>query len=180
MGRRELLIDLIDDNLSRYDWLLSQISDDCLHWQPHPQANSIAVTMWHCVRVFDVFLTQHADGQLAEAELWAKNGWSEKTGYNPYGIGLYGWGTVQEYTPAEVAAIPHFSREHLQGYFHEVLADVKARLTRLSEAELDATAPGFGAKYSVFFWIKAPFMDLTRHLGECFALKEMWERQQAA
>ena len=42
MDRRELLIDLLDDNLSRYDWLLSQISDDCLHWQPDPQANSIA------------------------------------------------------------------------------------------------------------------------------------------
>ncbi|MEM7335326.1 MAG: DinB family protein [Chloroflexota bacterium] len=177
MNTRELLIDLFDDNLSRFTWLLDNISDDCFHWQPDEGANSIAHTIWHCGRVFDVFYTQFALGKTAVDEQWAQNGWSQKTGYDPYGIGSSGWGTIQGYTAEEVAAIPKMSKEHVLAYLKEICELIKGDLSEMSAEALEAMAPGFEGKYSVYFWIRTPLMDLTRHLGESLAIKEVWDRK---
>lgn len=177
MNSSALLIDLFNDDLARYRWLFDNISDDCLHWQFDEGANSIAHTVWHCGRVLDLFYTQFVLGKTAVDELWAQNGWSEKTGYEPYGIGSHGWGTLQDYTAQEVAAIPKMSKAHLLGYLDEVCQRIKDDLEGMSDEALQATAPGFERKYSVYFWIRTPLMDLTRHLGECFAIQEMWARR---
>lgn len=178
MNTIDVLIDFLQDNQRRVHQLVEAVSDDCLYWQPDPAANNIAVTIWHCARVFDVFLTQCVYNQPATAELWAANQWSEKTGYDPYGIGINGWGTLQGYTPDEVAAIPNFSREQLLGYFDEMITAVSQHLQSLTPDQLQASAPGYDGKQSVYFWLRTPTLDLTRHMGEMMAQQAAWERQQ--
>ena len=178
MNGIDILSDILQDNQRRIHWLLGEIDDDCLHWRPDPGANSIAITIWHCARVADVFFTQHILNEPATAELWSIQSWTEKTGYDPYGIGLNGWGTLQGYSVAEVEAMPHFSREHLLRYSDAVIMAVSNHLQTLDETTLQATAPGYDGQQSVYFWIKAPMLDLTRHVGEMLAIMATWQRQE--
>ena len=175
MNAHDVLIDLLEDNRRRLHRTLDGMSDNCLRRKLHPEANSIAVTVWHMGRLFDVFLTRQAEGEPAEHETWFARGWAEKTGYDPRGIGQYGWGSVNGYTSEEVAAIPHMSREQLLGYLDDVYDTVKEYLRRVSNKELQAFAAGFEGQYSRYQCIQMALMDNVRHLGEVFSLKARWE-----
>jgi uncharacterized damage-inducible protein DinB len=172
-------MDLIDDNRRRLIRVYPQISDECLYWQPDSEANSIAVTTWHMGRLFDIFLTRQARGEPPENEVWMRGGWAERTGYDPRGLGSDGWGSVNGYTPEQVAAIPRFTRQQLLDYFDEVLDAVKGYLSELSGEQLFSPAPGFEGRYSIYQVITMAMMDNTRHLGEIYTIKSMWERRQS-
>jgi hypothetical protein len=176
MNANEVLIDLLGDNRRRLGRFLPEISDDCLHWQPHPRANSIAVTTWHMGRLFDVFLTQLARGEPPENETWMRDGWAERCGYDPRGLGRDGWGSLNGYTLKQVVAIPRFTGQQLLGYYGQVLDAVRAYLQDTSIDDLLTPAPGFEGSFSKYQIVQMALMDNTRHLGEIFALKEMWER----
>ncbi len=180
MTANDVLVDLLNDNLRRLHRVMEVMDEDCLYWTPDPEANSIAVTVWHMARVFDVFLNQHVQGKEATNEVWFSGGWAERTGYDPRGIGRDGWGSVNGYTREEVAAIPHLNREELLGYIDEVKADVSAFLARTSIEELLQAGVGFEGKYSGYQLIQMALLDNVRHLGEIFALKAMWERKKSA
>lgn len=173
----EVLVDLLDDNRRRLKRVIDQISDNCLYWMPNPETNNIAVTIWHMARLFDVFLTQQAMGSNAEEESWFRYGWMQKTNYDPRGIGRDGWGSLNEYTPDEVAAIPHISREQLLGYLDDVYETAKEYLGTISNKELQELAPGFDGQFSRYQCIQMALMDNVRHLGEISALKVRWERE---
>jgi hypothetical protein len=144
----DVLVDLLDDNRRRLKRLLEKTIDDCLYWMPNPETNSIAITMWHMGRLLDVFLTRQALGQSAEEECWFRQGWMDKTGYDPRGIGRDGWGSLNEYTPDEVADLPHMSREQLLGYLDDVYDTTVEYVTSMSNKELQALAPGFEGHFS--------------------------------
>ncbi|HSH01984.1 MAG TPA: DinB family protein [Anaerolineae bacterium] len=176
MNSNELLLDLIDENVGWVHWLLGEVSEDCLYWYADEGGNNIAVTLWHVTRVFDLFYTQHILNESWEKERWWASGWAERSGYDPQGVGVHGWGTLQGYTRAEVEAIPPLGKEILQGYFDEVLGMIRGYVAELEEDEWRAMAPGFEGKQSNYFWIRAPFLDMVRHIGEMVALKDMWMR----
>ncbi len=136
MNANDVVVDLLNDNVRRLHRVIDGMDEDCLYRTPDPEANSIAVTVWHMARVFDVFLNQHVQGKEATNEVWFSGGWAERTGYDPRGIGRDGWGSVNGYTREEVAAIPHLSREELLDYIDEVKAEVSAFLARTSIEEL--------------------------------------------
>lgn len=177
MESKAVLLDLFADNNRRVHQLLDDSPLECLYWQPDPGANNIAVTIWHATRVFDVFKTRHIDDLAGEMEIWKRSGWIEKTGYDPYGLGTNGWGTIQGYSMEEVAEIPPMSKAHLGGYYDEVVGVLQAYLEETPEEELGQFAPGFEGKQTNFFWVKHPLYDLTRHVGEMLAIKAQWERQ---
>jgi hypothetical protein len=177
MNANDVIIDLLEDTRRRLHRVIDQISAECLYWTPDAEANSIAVTVWHMGRLFDVFLTQQAQGQRAENECWIRLGWAERTGYDPRGIGRAGWGSVNGYTLEEVAAIPRFSKAQLLGYIDDVYDTVKATVNDTPMEELQVPGAGFEGRYSKYQCIQMALMDNARHLGEVFTLKAMWERQ---
>lgn len=179
MQGKELLLDLLDDNTKCVHQLLDETTDECLHWQPDLDANSIAVTLWHTSRVFDVFMTQHIKDQPNEKEVWMQKGWVEKTSYDPRGLGVNGWGMLTGYSLDEMRQIPRFGKEVLRGYYDEMVAVIQTYLGETSEEELAQPAPGFKGRRTKFHWVRHPLFDLTRHVGEMLALKAMWERQQS-
>jgi len=176
MQGKDVLLDLLDDNTKRVHQLLDEITDECLHWQPDPDANSIAVTLWHVSRVFDVFMTQHIKDESNENEVWAQSGWIEKSGYNPFGIGVNGWGMLTGYSLDEMRQIPRFSKEVLRGYYDEIVDVIQTYIEETSEEELAQPAPGFEGRRTKFYWVRHPLFDLTRHAGEMLAVKALWER----
>ena len=177
MNANDVIIDLLEDTRRRLRRVMGQISDECLYWTPDPEANSIAVTVWHMGRLFDVFLTQQARGQAAENECWMRLGWAERTGYDPRGIGRDGWGSVNGYTLEEVDAIPRFTKAQLLAYIDDVYDTVKAYVSDTPMEELQTPGAGFEERYSKYQCIQMALMDNARHLGEIYTLKAMWERQ---
>jgi len=179
MQGKDLLLDLLEDNTKRIHQLVDETTDECLHWQPDPDANSIAVTLWHASRAFDVFMTLHIKDQPREKEVWIQSGWAEKSGYDPHGLGTNGWGMLTGYSLDEMRQIPRFGKEVLRGYYDEMVDVIQTYVEETNEDELAQPAPGFEGKRTKFYWVRHPLFDLTRHVGEMLALKAMWERQQS-
>jgi hypothetical protein len=177
MNANDVLIDLLSDNQRRLHRVMDAMNDDCLYWTPDPEANCIAVTVWHMGRLLDVFLTRYAQEKEAGKEAWFSRGWAERTGYDPRGLGRDGWGSVNDYSREEVAAIPRFSRQDLLGYSDDVADRVIGFLSETRTEELLQAGAGFEGKYTRYQLIQMPLLDNVRHLGEVFALKAMWERR---
>ena len=116
----DVMVDYLDDNFRRLKRTLANLTDDGLYWQVDAQANSIATNLWHMGRILDVFFTQLVLGLPSNEERWQKGGWMEKTGYDPRGLGRDGWGSVNEYTLEEVAAMPKFSLKLLLNFIEDV------------------------------------------------------------
>lgn len=177
MSKKEVLFELLEDNARRIHQLVNEPDHNFLYWSPDGEANNIAITIWHATRVHDVFLTQHIMGLPAEKEIWFKSGWMEKAGYDPRGIGANGWGAVTGYSKEEVDQIPNIPPELLLGYFDETAAAIRKYLETTPDELLEKASIGFDGKQTNYFWIRHPLFDLTRHVGEILALKEMWKRR---
>lgn len=175
----DVLIDLLNDNRRRLERLLNQIDDDCLYWSPDTQTNNIALTIWHMGRLMDVFLTQNAWGAQADQECWFQCGWALRTDYDPRGMGREGWGSLNDYTPAEVAAVPRMRREVLLGYLDDVYDAVRDYLRETPNKTLQERAPGFEGRFTRYQCIQMALMDNVRHLGEIYALRSRWEREHS-
>jgi hypothetical protein len=92
------------------------MSEDDLRWQPHPDQNNNAVTVWHVARWLDVLGSRLFTGGSAAADAWHEAGWRDVTGYEPDGIGYLGLGTLTGYTSEEMRAVPNLDAESLITY----------------------------------------------------------------
>lgn len=174
----DVMVDYLDDNLRRLKRTLANLTDDGLYWQADAEANSIATNLWHMGRILDVFFTQLALGLPSEQERWLAGNWMEKTGYNPHGIGRDGWGSVNEYTLEEVAAMPKFSLELLLGFIEDVYGMVRDFLLSTPMETLSEAAPGFDGQFTRYQVISMALMDNVRHLGEIRLIQSLWMRAQ--
>ena len=177
MNANDVLIDLLEDNRRRLHRFLAAISPDCATWRPEPEANSIAITIWHMARMFDVFLTRQAKGDPAEAECWFSLGFAAQTGYDPRGSGQNGWGMLTGYTQEEVAALPPLTQEQVLAYLNTVYDTVKAYLACTPEDKLLTPGAGFEGKYTQYQCLQMPLLDNVRHLGEIYAIKASYDRR---
>lgn len=173
----DVLIDLLEDTRRRMKRFMEGLPEGSLYWSPDGEANSIAVTAWHMGRLMDVFLIRMIQGQLAESETWLQSGWAEKTGYDPRGIGRDGWGSVNDYTLEEVAAIPPMSADTLLGYLDDIYDCAHAYIENTPIDELHTPAAGFEGRLTQYNVIQMAIVDNIRHMGEIYALKAMWLRQ---
>jgi hypothetical protein len=176
LNSNEVLIDLLEDNRRRMRRGLDRMSDECILWEPEPDANNIFATLWHMARMLDVFLTQNAKENPPEDECWFRLGWAERTGYDPRGLGQNGWGMLTGFTMEEVAAMPHMTREQVLGYLDAVYDAVRDYLAGVTEEKLLSPGAGFEGKYSQYQCIQMALMDNVRHLGEIFAIESSWKR----
>jgi hypothetical protein len=177
MNANDVLIDLLSDNQCRLHRVMDAMNDDCLYGTPDPEASCIVVTVWHMGRLLDVFLTRYAQEKEAGKKAWFSRGWAERTGYDPWGLGRDGWGSANDYTRQEVAAILPFSQQDLSGYSDDVADRVTGFLSETRTEELLQAGAGFGGTYTRYQLIQMPLLDNVRHLGEVFALTAMWERR---
>ena len=176
MNANDVLIDLLEDNRRRLHRLFAVINDDCLFWKPDPEANTIAVTVWHMARIFDVYLTQQAKGSSSEEECWFRHSWAHQTNYDPRGKGQNGWGVLTGYNQEEVAAIPRFTKEQLFGYLDDVYNTVKEYLENTSIEILLTPCIGFQGRFTQYQCIQMALLDNIRHLGEVFAIHARKDR----
>jgi len=151
---------------------LGLVSPEDLAWQPHPDANSAGVTAWHVARWLDVLGTRAFTGRPAEADLWHTEGWKDRTGYEPDGIGYLGLGTLTGYTPGEMRAVPLLSGGELRAY----LGQASARLTE-QIAELGAgLVGGEHPEHSPYSTITGTLQGSFGHVGEFDALVSLRSR----
>ena len=176
LSANEVMIDYLDDTQRRLKRNMAGVDHDALHWAPDPGANSIAVTLWHMGRLFDLFLTQQVKGEPSGRECWIHNGWAAETNYDPRGLGRDGWGSVNGYTLDEVASIPRFTKDQLLSYLDEVYEAVRSYVRATSMAELAEPTPGFDERYTKYQVLSMALLDNVRHLGEVRTLKAMRER----
>jgi len=161
-ARGEMLAEWIGDLRGALERQLDRTPDAALHWRPAKDMNSIGDTVWHIARWLDL-VTMWLENGAAETQHWIKDGWAERTGYDPRGIGTDGLGAISGYSFAEVEAIPKLRRDQLRAYLGAVCDDVIPRL----RAADDVAA----ARY------KGVVQGTLGHLGEISALRTLFERQ---
>ncbi|MBX3061230.1 MAG: DinB family protein [Anaerolineae bacterium] len=177
MQAKEILRDLLESQQKGINSECGELSADVLNWRPDAAANSIGITIWHLARVADFVFTHRLEGRPIEEQRWFSDGWAEKTGYDPRGLGAGGMGILTGYNQEEVAALPNMSGEELLAYHNTVYAGLLAHLAELTDEGLDGPVPGEGQQRTVYFWYRVVLLDATRHLGEMQALKAMWARR---
>ena len=97
-----------------------------------------------------------------ERQHWIADGWAERTGYDPRGIGTDGLGAISGYTFDEVEAIPRLRADQLLAYLGAVCADLIPRLEVADDAAV--------RRY------KGVIQGTFAHLGEIAALRTLHER----
>ena len=182
MQGTELYADLIASLAEGMHGEVQKLSPQELDWQPDAEGNSIGVTVWHVARWLDV-IARVFQGSSSEDELWLTQGWAERTGYHPQGIGYRGLGALTGYTQQEVAAIPHLTAEESLTYLDQASEALRAYLLSLPSFEaLHEPLPAWSEKVPVNKeqLLKTVFMGCAGHLGEIKALRAMMKRAQVA
>ncbi|HEY8547742.1 MAG TPA: DinB family protein [Acidimicrobiales bacterium] len=163
----EALVDWLLDFEQEAVARLERLSDEELRWTPHPDANDAAVTFWHVARWLDVLAAFGAGAAPALAvQAWERDGWRARTGYDPAGRGHLGLGTLTGYTPEEMRAVPRLGAGDLVAYLRAVVADLRAALGRLDDAQLNHDG-GFGSPFQI---VGSTLQGSFGHLGEVDAL----------
>jgi hypothetical protein len=178
MDGKELLLDLLHHYSAGMHRTLDGLPPDILKWQPDPQANNIALTVWHVSRALDVLKVFILQDQPPENELWFTCGWAEKTGYNPLGLGDCGFGNLAGYTLAEAAAVPVLPLEDLLAYFDQACGALSVHLADLPNEAIDRPVEfAGGTAIPAYIFMRNFLMDAREHLGEIKAIKAMWQRR---
>ena len=176
LGGIPVMIDILHDQERRLKRDLEDINEACLHWKVDPEANSIALILWHMGRLLDVFFNQLALGNTPDEACWFRCGWAERTNYDPKGRGRDGWGTLNQYTLEEITEIPQFHKADLIGFIDDVYNAIEAYLKSTTMITLSGPAPGFNGQFTRYQVIIMAMMDNIRHLGEIRLVKSLWQR----
>ncbi len=186
MNDKDVLLDILAIFSSRVRRVLDGMSLDTLRWQPDQEANSIAATMWHISRSFDLLKVRVLENRPVEEELWHTKGWAAKTGYDPRGKGWRGIGNLGGYTRAEVQEVPILPIDEVLQYFDETIEALQGYLESIPPDTLHEIAPGAlaeapaGDPQTAYVYIRNFLMDMLGHFGEIRAIKAMKERKNGA
>jgi hypothetical protein len=161
-ARGELLGEWVADLRAALERELSKTTDEALHWRPGREMNSIGDTVWHVARWLDL-VSMWLQNAAPERQRWIADGWAERTGYDPRGIGTDGIGAISGYTFAEVETIPKLRRDQLLQYLGSVSDDLVARLRTADEAA--------SKRY------KSVLQGAFGHAGEIAAIRTLYERR---
>lgn len=118
---------------------LKKLDEDALEWRADDRGNNVRETMWHMARWIDV-LARFQAGTQPSTERWFTDGWAQRTGYDPRGIGDDGLGALTGYTFQEVLAIPRLDATELARYLDSVIGPLAQRLRELPDDEAGARA----------------------------------------
>ncbi len=173
MNPSEFLLDWLDTLAIRLQEEIEDTPNPTLDWRPDSEANSIALTLWHISRSWDILTTRVLQEKPVEQEIWHQAGWRQKIGYDPRGKGWDGVGNLAGYTQVEVAEIPTQTKADLLTYLQQAHAAFHAAIGNVtSEALLEIVED-----QSRYDWISNFIRDGYEHLGEIKAIKAMWNRR---
>ena len=173
MNAQEVLLDWLDTLATRLLEEIADASKSTLDWQPDAEANSIALTVWHVSRSWDILTVRVLQKRLVEQEIWHQAGWCRKTGYDPRGKGWDGVGNLAGYTRAEVAEVPTQTKDEMLIYLQQAHSAFHSAIDNLTS---DALAE-IVEDQSQYDWISNFIRDGYEHLGEIKAIKAMWNRR---
>ena len=174
---KDVLLDLMDTYKRGIHASIDGLSPEALTFQPDPDANHIAVTIWHLARVMDGLYVHRMCALDADREVWFTDGWADKYKYDPRGKGSNKLGMLTGYSVEEMKAVPVMSLADMLAYFdatHQKMVDF---LNETTDEKLQELAPGSDPKREFYFWVKISIIDGTRHTGEIQAIRAMWERK---
>ena len=177
----------MSDAASLTEWLLefrrlvhtrsADLDERTLNWRPHPDMNSVGVTLWHFSRWWDLIAVNYLDRQPMPTQHWWTDGWAARTGYDPAGLGSRGLGVLTGYTPEEARAVPAMSLSDLGAYFDTVIGHAVSALGRVSAERLVALAPGEAegnpAASSLYLVVRNTIRGSIQHVGEIEALTRL-------
>lgn len=139
MRDTELMAKWFEDVGARVRQRLAKIDEDTLEWRADDRGNNVRETAWHMARWIDV-LSRILGGTQPQTERWFTDGWAQRTGYDPRGIGDDGLGALTGYTFQEVLAVPRLSATELVRYLDSVIGPLAQRLRELPDDEATARA----------------------------------------
>ena len=166
MRDTELMAKWFEDVGARVREQLKNLDDEALEWRADDRGNNVRETVWHMARWIDL-LTRVLDGTQPSTERWFTDGWAQRTGYDPRGIGDSGLGTMTGYTFEEVLKIPRLGAIELIRYLDSVVGPLAQRLRALPDDD--------GAARSVRR-VTGILQGCFAHLGEIDALLAIRER----
>lgn len=159
----EVLVEWCRDLTQELTARLGLVTPDDLGWQPHPDSNSIAVTVWHVARWVDVKATRSFTGRPASADLWHAQRWREVTGYEPDGLGFLGLGTLTGYTPEQMRAVPVMDAQDLSRYLTQATDRLAEQIQHIGDAVLTRTGQ---QQLSPYQSISSLLQGSFGHVGE--------------
>jgi hypothetical protein len=139
MRDTELIAKWFEDVDARVRERLKSLEEDALEWRADDRGNNVRETVWHMARWIDV-LTRFLGGTQPSTERWFTDGWAQRTGYDPRGIGDDGLGVLSGYTFQEVLAVPRLSATELVRYLDSVVGPLAQRNRALPDDEAAARA----------------------------------------
>lgn len=168
----------IEGSLEREQQLLTEVVSDLtpdeLIWRPGPDANPMGWTLWHMLRVEDMWVQFFARRQL---ELWERDGWHQKFGLPTRDNGF-------GHTPEQVAGFPALDLAALLQYGAAVRAGTLDYLRGLGPGDFQAMPR---ADRPDVWWhsvtVAAMFRQLVgevyQHLGQLAYLKGLQRGAEA-
>ncbi len=166
MRDTELMAKWFEDVGARVREQLKSLEEDALEWRADNRGNNVRETVWHMARWIDV-LARILGGAQPATERWFTDGWAQRTGYDPRGIGDGGLGALTGYTFEEVLAIPRLTTTDLVRYLDSVIGPFAQRLRALPDDEDTARAVRRATGI---------LQGCLAHLGEIDALLAIRER----
>lgn len=139
MRDTELMAKWFEDIGTRVRDRVQRLDEDGLEWRADDRGNNVRETVWHMARWIDV-LTRSLGGTQPSTERWFTDGWAQRTGYDPRGIGDDGLGALTGYTFQQVLAIPRLNATELVRYLDSVIAPLAQRLRAFPDDEAAARA----------------------------------------
>jgi hypothetical protein len=180
MNSKEVLLDLLQSYKEGIEAVLKDIPAQALTFQPDPEANHIAVTMWHLGRIMDMMVVMRIQNESIDEERWFRDGWVEKYNYDPRGKGARGLGVLIGYSVEEMLQVPVMTLEDMKKYFDDTHLALVEIVNSLTPDQLSEKAAGGDPQRSYYEWVKICLSDGIRHTGEMLAIKSMWERKNKA
>jgi uncharacterized damage-inducible protein DinB len=155
----------IEGSLAQEETLLGQVAQDLtpeeLTWRPGPAANTIGWTLWHMLRVEDMWVQFYAQHQL---EVWERDGWHQRFGLPTRDNGF-------GHTPEQVAAFPTLDLGTLLEYGRAVRAATLEYLRSRSEQDFQSVPRERRPEITVEAIFRQLIGELYQHLGQLAYLK---------
>jgi hypothetical protein len=115
--------------------VVAPLDDRLLGVRAATGVNPAGFIYWHVLRVWDRNLNVVILGMDPDMDAWHRAGFSEASGYEPYGKGVRGAGIGNGFSDAEVDEVPYRAR-WLRSYHEQALTETTAYLTVAGRVEL--------------------------------------------
>jgi len=132
-----------------------------LIWRAGPEANTIGWTLWHMLRVEDMWLQFFIQRQ---PELWEREGWHEKFGLPTRDNGF-------GHSPEQVANFPALDLANLLRYGAAVRSGTLDYLGGLAPEDFDVAPRQQRPELTVGVLFRQVVGELYQHLGQIAYLK---------